>query len=507
MSLLTPMNFPWSLHEFSELSSLGLKLRGWFSPKGNIYIGVTDDRLVNSDDKRSEVIITGVVLQSQRFKQAIDLSLSANATKNGLNSLTKGAVYIKEVARGRLVEEVPDFAKLAWIADEGFDRLEKSSAMLGRISERLEEVGIFFCSQCSHSRPSAHFQLSSETGPLACQATRFPGRKFHRMNPSKGLIGLAKEAGDATMHGNMPSIVTFPQPLPEFTDAEESHLLPSWGHKDDNTKRGQTHVRLDEAVQHLNKVAEDVAEIQQRMASFVDAWQGVRKRLATMQNLMRMNDMTGLGLRMGNEVGGDWAEVVEQYKVYQAKLRDIYHLYHVNFKVDRDEVNFGVILRNLEVHAQAMRKSIGQMGAVAKLTHKITGDGRRIFKGLAFSAREKLDGHFDQLIPVLEKFRSSVKRFGGVSDAEPETRQDLVKLLGRTETFLPLAMRDIQRMAQVLDAQVSNARLFRAHFHYLFSSSGAEPGVYSLEDGLRVLGEFGDATLGLSKFCEMLVLA
>ncbi|KAF5348608.1 hypothetical protein D9756_009575 [Leucocoprinus leucothites] len=434
----------------------------------------------SSNDRHANVVIGAVVLQSQRFKEAINLS--ATTSQHGLQLSAEGTLFAKTVAKGKRFEEMQrDFGNLVKLASEGFEQLDESSEILYHVSGKFRE-------------------LSNETGPLVAQGMRFPSRKPHRVQPSQGLCKFARAVGEANTFSNI-ALVDFPRPLSVST--VESGFLNHYT-SDYKVGRGIETVRLDEAVRKLNIVADDIEEILERMDSFVESWRNMRDKLVTMQELIRPNN-AAVGLSLENEMGGDWAYMVEQYRVYRRKVNAMNEYYKIDSQVDHSGFNFKVILKNLELHAKNMRKAIEQMKNIVHLMHS-TGDGRQEFQQSLSSTRENIDGHFVLLIRILEKFRTSVRAFGGISDTEPATRQELVKLLDQAKTCLPLVMRNVYKMEEILDEQVSQKRLLRAQLFYMFSSSSAELGVYSLEDAIRILSEFGDATLGVARFCEILVL-
>jgi hypothetical protein len=85
------------------------------------------------------------------------------------------------------------------------------------------------------------------------------------------------------------------------------------------TDRDQENVLLDQALSRLRDIANDVTQVKERMTVFVNSWRSMKQKLTTMQEQMRKKDVA-VGERLGNEVEGDWADVVEQYKAYKAKV-------------------------------------------------------------------------------------------------------------------------------------------------------------------------------------------
>lgn len=87
------------------------------------------NRSITSNDRHANVVIGAVVLQSQRFKEAINLS--ATTSQHGLQLSAEGTLFAKTVAKGKRFEEMQrDFGNLVKLASEGFEQLDESSEIL-----------------------------------------------------------------------------------------------------------------------------------------------------------------------------------------------------------------------------------------------------------------------------------------------------------------------------------------------------------------------------------------
>lgn len=85
------------------------------------------------------MIIQGARIQGRRFNDAINLSVTTS--EDGLMLLAESVLFTRATAQGKPIEEMqPDFGHLVRLANDGYERAEKSSKILTEVSGRFKEV-------------------------------------------------------------------------------------------------------------------------------------------------------------------------------------------------------------------------------------------------------------------------------------------------------------------------------------------------------------------------------
>ncbi|KAF9451816.1 hypothetical protein P691DRAFT_772774 [Macrolepiota fuliginosa MF-IS2] len=449
-----------------------------------------------SDDRDVDMVIQGARIQGQRFNDAIDLSVTTS--EDGLMLLAESVLFSRATAQGKPIGEMqPDFGSLVRLANDGYERAAKSSRILSEVSGRFRELG-------------------SCTGPLAVRGiTRRPDRRRQDSTTPQGIRHVARAMSEIMVGGVMP-LITIPPELEEVTKSELGI-----GVEVPVRKKEKKNVPVSEALGRLEVIAKNVAEVQDHISKFIELWRDIKDKLGRMQLRMREGDAV-VGEQLGHEVEREWADVVAQYKTYRdavsshptclvttgqlSKVACIREYHQITFDVNYKEFGFKVQATNLREHVGKIRSSAQQMESIAKLTH--SGEGRAQFQDAINSIREGLEQQLAEVILVLEEVEKSIRHSGGVSDADPETRERFCELLKRTESRMPSVAREIQTLGRILAEQVSAKRLIRAQVYqaYDWFSSSHIANVFSQEDAERVLSELGESVLGVSGFCGTLVI-
>lgn len=100
------------------------------------------------------------------------------------------------------------------------------------------------------------------------------------------------------------------------TRSEQFSSISTAGFSPGHAERENKNIPVNEALDRLEVIAKNVAEVQHHVSKFIDLWKDIKEKLSRMQSQMREGEVA-VGDQLGLEVGRDWADVVAQYKAYR----------------------------------------------------------------------------------------------------------------------------------------------------------------------------------------------